>query len=60
MVRALAAERVNLTAAQAEIERFRLTVQKLQRSHARSEDTQKLNQRRRCSFRLLKTICQAG
>jgi transposase len=32
MVRTLAAERVNLTAAQAEIERLRLIVQKLQRS----------------------------
>jgi transposase len=32
MVRILAAERVNLTAAQAEIERLRLIVQKLQRS----------------------------
>ena len=32
MVRMLAAERVNLTAAQAEIERLRLIVQKLQRS----------------------------
>ena len=32
MVRTLAAERTNLTAAQAEIERLRLIVQKLQRS----------------------------
>src|SRR5713226_5981382 len=32
MVRTLAAERVNLTAAQAEIERLRLIVQKLQRN----------------------------
>jgi hypothetical protein len=32
MVRTLATERVNLTAAQAEIERLRLIVQKLQRS----------------------------